>query len=167
MTTKLLSRVFSTTLRPPVPPFTKQTALLKVRLAEDAWNSKDAGKVSLAYTVDSRWRNRSEFLKGREEIVKFLENKWKKEKEYKLIKQLWAFSDDQIGVRFCYEWYDEANAQWKRSYGNEMWKFDENGLMKRREASINDVDISEEDRKFLWTGDKRPEDHPGLDELDM
>lgn len=152
--------------RPPFPPFTLETATQKVRAAEDGWNNRNPEKVSLAYTEDSVWRNRSTFLQGREAIVAFLTGKWAKERQYRLIKELWAFHGDNIAVRFQYEWHDEAGA-WFRSYGNEQWAFDANGLMRRREASINDVAISEDDRKFHWPLGPRPSDHPGLSELGM
>lgn len=149
--------------KPPFPPFTEETARKKVRMAENAWNTRDPEKVSLAYTIDSIWRNRSEFLQGREEICGFLTRKWEKERDYRLIKDLWAFNENRIAVRFQYEWHD-AEGQWYRSYGNEQWEFDENGLMRRREASINDVEISEAERRFHWPAGPRPEDHPGLSE---
>ncbi|MGB8840115.1 MAG: nuclear transport factor 2 family protein [Aliidongia sp.] len=152
--------------RPPLPPFTAETAARKVRLAEDAWNSRDPVRVSLAYTEESRWRNRSEFLQGRPAIVEFLTRKWALEHDYRLIKELWAFHENRIAVRFQYEWHDAAGA-WFRSYGNEQWEFDERGLMRRREASINDVAIQAADRKFLWPAGPRPEDHPGLSELGL
>ena len=153
--------------RPPLPPFTRQTATQKARLAEDAWNSRDPERVALAYTEDSRWRNRSEFLEGRPAIVAFLRRKWSTELEYRLIKELWAFTENRIAVRFAYEWHD-ANGAWHRSYGNENWEFDEQGLMRRREASINDVPIVEGDRRFFWPAPgSRPADHPGLTELGM
>ncbi len=133
--------------KPPLPPFTRETALKKVQAAEDAWNTKNAEKVSMAYTVDSVWRNRSEFLQGREEIREFLERKWEKEQDYKLKKWLWAFSDNRISAKFEYEWHDESG-QWYRSYGNEQWEFDSNGFMQRREASINDLPIDESDRRL-------------------
>jgi nuclear transport factor 2 (NTF2) superfamily protein len=152
--------------RPPLPPFTAETAAQKARMAEDAWNSLDPQRVSLAYTQDSRWRNRAEFFAGREAIVAFLERKWAKEIEYRLIKEVWAFHNDRIAVRFAYEHHDNAG-NWFRSHGNEQWEFDENGLMRRREASINDVPIEESDRKFLWEGRIRPTDHPGLTELGL
>jgi nuclear transport factor 2 (NTF2) superfamily protein len=152
-------------LRPPAPPFTLETAILKVRLAEDAWNSRDPARVALAYTQDSVWRNRSEFFSGRAAIVEFLTRKWAKEQDYRLIKELWAFHQNRIAVRFQYEWRDEAN--WFRAYGNEQWEFDGDGLMLRREASINDVPIAAADRKFLWPGRPRPADHPGLSELGL
>ncbi|WP_346296636.1 nuclear transport factor 2 family protein [Rhodopseudomonas sp. P1] len=148
--------------RPPLPPFTRETAAQKVRMAEDAWNSRDPARVSLAYTPDSRWRNRAEFLQGRDAIVEFLTRKWAKEHEYRLIKDLWAFDGRFIAVRFQYEWRDD-NGLWYRSYGNEQWEFDDDGLMRRREASINDVAISESDRRFHWPAPgPRPDDVPGL-----
>ncbi|MFG1362063.1 nuclear transport factor 2 family protein [Xanthobacter versatilis] len=152
--------------RPPLPPFTVETAAQKARLAEDAWNSRDPERVSLAYTPDSRWRNRSDFLVGRPAIVAFLTAKWQKERDYRLIKELWGLNDNRIAVRFQYEWHD-ADGAWYRSYGNEQWEFDENGLMRRREASINDVAIRENERRFLWPLGPRPADHPGLTELGM
>ena len=148
--------------RPPFPPFTEETARQKVRMAEDAWNSRDAERVSLAYTEDSTWRNRSEFFQGRAAIVEFLKRKWAGELDYRLIKDLWAFSGNRIAVRFQYE-SQNAQGQWFRSYGNEQWEFDEHGLMRRREASINDVPIAAGDRRFLWDAPgPRPKDHPGL-----
>jgi nuclear transport factor 2 (NTF2) superfamily protein len=155
-----------TPARPPVPPFTRETAILKVRLAEDAWNSRDPEKVSLAYTPNSRWRNRSEFVNGRAEIVAFLTRKWRKELDYRLIKELWAFNDNRIAVRFAYEWHDDAGS-WYRSYGNENWEFDSNGVMQVRHASINDLPIKESDRKYRWPLGRRPDDHPGLSELGL
>jgi uncharacterized protein len=152
--------------RPPFPPFDIESATKKVRMAEDAWNGKDPVKVSMAYTTDSIWRNRSEFFQGRERIQEFLERKWKQEQEYRLIKELWAFHNTRIAVRFQYEYHDESG-RWFRAYGNEQWEFDENGLMKRREASINDVEIFREDRRFLWGAGPRPTDHPGLSEPGM
>lgn len=152
--------------RPPLPPFTLETAKQKARMAEDAWNSRDPERVSLAYTEDSQWRNRSEFFSGRPAIVAFLKRKWEKELDYRLIKELWAFHESRIAVRFQYEWRD-AGGEWYRAYGNEQWEFDENGLMRRREASINDVPIRAEDRKFLWPAGPRPADHPGLTELGL
>jgi nuclear transport factor 2 (NTF2) superfamily protein len=153
--------------RPPFPPFTLETAIEKARKAEDAWNSRDPARVSLAYTPDSRWRNRSEFLEGRPAIVEFLTRKWAKELEYRLIKEVWAFTDNHIAVRFAYEWRD-AGANWFRSYGNENWAFDANGLMRERHASINDVAIQQSDRKFLWdNAAPRPAGHPGLSELGL
>ena len=156
----------STTQRPPLPPFTRETAIHKVRLAEDAWNSRDPEKVSLAYTVDSRWRNRSEFVNGRQCIVAFLRRKWTKELDYRLIKELWAFEGNRIAVRFAYEWHDDAG-NWFRSYGNENWEFDESGLMRLRLASINDLPIKETERKYYWTLGRRPDDHPGLSDLGL
>ncbi|MCB1791037.1 MAG: nuclear transport factor 2 family protein [Gammaproteobacteria bacterium] len=152
--------------RPPIPPFTAETAAQKVRLAEDGWNSKDPAKVALAYTPDSRWRNRSEFLQGREAIVQFLQRKWARELDYRLIKELWAFTDNRIAVRFAYEWHDDAG-HWFRSYGNENWAFDDNGLMRLRIASINDLPISESQRLYHWPAGRRPEGHQGLSELDL
>ena len=152
--------------RPPVPPFTRETAILKARLAEDAWNSRDPEKVSLAYTLDSRWRNRSEFVNGRAEIVAFLTRKWRKELDYRLIKELWAFNDNRIAVRFAYECHDDSG-NWYRSYGNENWEFDDDGLMHKRHASINDLPIKESDRKYQWPLGRRPDDHPGLSELGL
>ena len=149
------------TPRPPFPPFTRETAMQKVRMAEDGWNGRNPEKVALAYTVDSEWRNRNEFLKGRAEIVDFLEQKWAKEREYRLIKELWAFEGNRIAVRFAYEWHDDKG-QWWRSYGNENWEFDENGLMQKRYASINDLAIQESDRLFHWPQGRRPDDHEGL-----
>ena len=152
--------------RPPLPPFTPETAPLKVRKAEDAWNTRDPHAVSLAYTPDSRWRNRAEFLNGREEIVAFLTRKWARELEYRLIKELWGFRENRMAVRFCYEWHDTAG-QWFRSYGNELWEFDENGLMRTRHASINDLAIPESERLFHWPQGRRPDDHPGLSDLGL
>ena len=149
-----------------VPPFTRETAILKARMAEDAWNTRDPQRVSLAYTVDSRWRNRSEFVHGREEIVTFLTRKWSRELEYRLIKEVWAFDGARIAVRFAYECHDAAG-QWWRSYGNENWEFDENGLMKTRHASINDLAITESDRLYRWPIGRRPDDHPGLSDLGL
>lgn len=150
-----------------IPPFTAEIAARKVRMAENAWNTRDPERVSLAYTEDSRWRNRSEFFSGRPAIVAFLQRKWQKELDYRLIKELWAFTADRIAVRFQYEWHDAAGA-WYRSYGNELWEFDARGLMRQRHASINDVAIAERERKFLWPAPgPRPEDHPGLTELGL
>lgn len=147
------------------PPFTQETAARKVRMAEDGWNSRDPARVALAYTEDSVWRNRSEFLVGRDEIRKFLFGKWNRELEYRLVKALWAFTGDRIGVRFQYEWHD-ARGHWYRSYGNELWEFDEGGLMRRREASINDVAIQESERRFFWPAPgPRPMEHPGIPEV--
>lgn len=150
--------------RPPLPPFTLQSAREKVRLAEDAWNSRDSARVALAYTEDSVWRNRDEFFSGRPAIEAFLARKWSREHEYRLIKELWAFYENRISVRFQYEFHDDGG-QWYRAHGNEQWEFDEQGLMRRREASINDVPIREEDRLFRWPAGRRPDDHPGLTEL--
>jgi len=148
------------------PPFTAESAARKARLAEDAWNSRDPERVSLAYTPDSVWRNRAEFLRGRAEIVAFLGRKWARELEYRLIKEVWAYTDDRIAVRFAYEWHDDSG-HWYRSHGNEQWEFDTEGLMRRREASINDVLLPEEDRKFRWPLGPRPAGHPGLSELGL
>ena len=153
--------------RPPLPPFTRETAIAKVRAAEDAWNRRDPEKVSLAYTPDSVWRNRAEFLHGRAEIVAFLARKWARELDYRLIKELWAFTENRIAVRFAYEWHDDSN-QWFRSYGNENWEFDEHGYMRRRIASINDLPIAINDRKYHWAAPgPRPLDHPGLSDLGL
>jgi len=152
--------------RPPLPPFSRETATAKVRLAEDAWNSRDPKRVALAYTHDSRWRNRSEFPIGRAEIESFLERKWKHELDYRLVKELWAFEGYRIAVRFAYEWRDETD-RWFRSYGNENWEFDANGLMRLRFASINDLPIAEGDRKLRWPIGRRPDDHPGLSALGL
>jgi nuclear transport factor 2 (NTF2) superfamily protein len=152
--------------RPPVPPFTTAAAVQKVRLAEDAWNSRDPERVALAYTADSRWRNRAEFFAGRDAIVAFLKRKWARELEYRLIKELWAHGDRRIAVRFQYEFHDDSGL-WYRAHGNEQWEFDDEGLMRRREASINDVPIPEGDRKFTWPLGPRPADFPGLTELGL
>lgn len=152
--------------RPPFPPFTRETAMQKVRMAEDGWNNRDPEKVAFAYTVDSEWRNRNQFLNGRAEIVEFLKRKWASEHEYRLIKELWAFEGNRIAVRFAYEWHDEAG-QWWRSYGNENWAFDETGLMQKRYASINDLAINESDRLFDWPQGRRPDAHKGLSELGL
>jgi nuclear transport factor 2 (NTF2) superfamily protein len=152
--------------RPPLPPFSRDTAIQKIRLAEDAWNSQDPERVSLAYTPDSRWRNRSEYVAGREQIRGLLQRKWQREHEYRLIKELWAFTDNRIAVRFVYEWQDD-NGAWFRACGNENWLFDDNGLMAQRHASINDVPITEAERKFRWPRGRRPDDHPGLTELGL
>jgi nuclear transport factor 2 (NTF2) superfamily protein len=152
--------------RPPLPPFTYDTAVEKVRKAEDAWNSRDPERVSLAYTPDSRWRNRSEFVVGREAIVGLLTRKWRRELEYRLCKELWSFHENRIAVRFLYESHD-AGGQWWRSFGNELWEFDENGLMRTRQASINDVKIDEAERKFRWALGPRPADHAGLTEMGL
>ncbi len=147
--------------RLPLPPFTLETAMQKVRLAEDAWNTRDPVQVSLAYTEDSRWRNRTEFLQGRAAIVEFLTRKWQKELDYRLIKEIWGCRENRIAVRFAYEWHDR-DGQWFRSYGNENWEFDESGLMRLRLASINDTSIAEDDRKYHWPMGRRPDDHPSL-----
>ena len=152
--------------RPPLPPFTPETAARKARGAEDAWNSRDPARVALAYTPDSRWRNRAEFFSGRQAIAAFLARKWERELEYRLIKEVWAFTENRIAARFAYEWHDAAGA-WFRSHGNEQWEFAENGLMRRREASINDVPIAEADRLFHWPSGPRPADHLGLTELGL
>lgn len=152
--------------RPPLPPFNAETAAQKVRMAEDAWNNRDPKKVSLAYTPDSIWRNRAEILTGREAIVDFLTRKWNKELDYRLIKELWAFTGNRIAVRFAYEWHNDFG-HWFRSYGNENWEFDESGLMQRRIASINDLSIDETERKYHWPLGRRPDDHPTLSELGL
>ena len=152
--------------RPPLPPFNEESAKQKVQAAEDGRNNRNPEKVAMAYTPDSQWRNRDEFLNGREEIVEFLTRKWAKELEYRLIKELWAYTDNRIAVRFAYEWQDDAG-QWFRSYGNENWEFDENGYMAVRRASINDLTISDEDRKFRWPSGPRPADHPSLSDLGL
>ena len=152
--------------RPPLPPFDEESAKLKVRMAEDAWNTRDPNKVALAYSVDSTWRNRAEFFTGREAIVEFLTRKWNRELQYRLIKELWAFRNNRIAVRFAYEWHDDSG-QWYRAYGNENWEFDENGYMCRRVASINDLPIRENERKYHWPIGRRPDDHPGLTELGL
>jgi nuclear transport factor 2 (NTF2) superfamily protein len=156
----------ATIQRPPLPPFTHETAIQKVRLAEDGWNSRTPEKVALAYTIDSRWRNRSEFVNGRQEIIAFLTRKWAKELDYRLIKELWGFEGNRIAVRFAYEWHDDSGS-WFRAYGNENWEFDENGLMRLRFASINDLPILESDRKYHWALGRRPDDHPGLSDLGL
>jgi nuclear transport factor 2 (NTF2) superfamily protein len=154
------------TARPPLPPFTLETAIQKVRLAEDAWNTRDPVRVAGAYTADSQWRNRAEFPTGRDEIVAFLTRKWARELDYRLIKEIWTFAENRIAVRFAYEWRDDSG-HWFRSYGNENWEFDENGLMRRRFASINDKPIAETERKYHWPLGPRPADHPGLSELGL
>jgi nuclear transport factor 2 (NTF2) superfamily protein len=160
-----------TETRPPVPPFTRETAIQKVRMAEDGWNSRDPQRVAMVYTQDSQWRNRAEFPKGRAQIVEFLTRKWAKELDYRLIKELWAFDGNRIAVRFAYEWHDDpvsnGEPNWFRSYGNENWQFDANGLMELRYASINDLPIKEADRKFFWPLGRRPDDHAGLSELSL
>lgn len=153
-------------MRAPVPPFSFEEAVQKVRMAENAWNARDPAKVALAYTPDTRWRNRSEFLTGREEVDAFLTRKWAAESDYRLIKEIWAHGDAKIAVRFCYEYHD-AKGQWFRAYGNENWEFDQDGYMAVRHASINDVPIQEADRLFHWPAGPRPEDHPGLTELGL
>lgn len=154
------------TNRPPLPPFTSGSAVQKVRLAEDGWNSRDPEKVALAYSLDSRWRNRSEFVNGRQEIIAFLTRKWTRELDYRLIKELWAFTDNRIAVRFAYEWHDDSG-NWFRSYGNENWEFGDDGLMRSRFASINDLPISEAERKYHWALGRRPDEHPRLGELGL
>ncbi|MEV7598440.1 nuclear transport factor 2 family protein [Kitasatospora sp. NPDC089797] len=152
--------------RPPVPPFTEDTARRKVRAAEDAWNTRDPHRVALAYAPDSRWRNRAEFLTGRERIAAFLTRKWQRELDYRLVKELWAYGGDRIAVRFAYEWHDDRG-HWHRSYGNENWEFDEHGLMTRRLASINDLPITAGERLLHWPLGRRPDDHPGLTDLGL
>jgi len=151
---------------PPLPPFSRDTATQKVRLAEDGWNSRNPEKVALAYSEDSRWRNRAEFVNGRQEIVAFLTRKWERELDYRLIKELWAFTENRIAVRFAYEWHDDSG-NWFRSYGNENWEFEQNGLMRVRLASINDLPIHESQRKYHWVLGRRPDDHPGLTDLGL
>jgi len=152
--------------RPPLPPFSLETAIQKVRLAEDGWNSRDPERVALVYTPDSEWRNRVEFPKGREQIIEFLTRKWRRELDYRLIKELWAYDSHRIAVRFAYEWHDDAG-HWFRAYGNENWEFDDNGLMRRRYASINDLPIRDGERLFHWPLGRRPDDHPGLSDLGL
>ena len=152
--------------RPPLPPFNAETAAQKARMAEDAWNSRDPARVAMAYTVDSKWRNRAEFIEGRDEIQAFLERKWARELEYRLIKEVWTYAENRIAVRFAYEWRDDSG-HWFRSYGNENWEFDEHGLMRCRIASINDHPIEESERRFHWPQGRRPDDHPGLTELGL
>ena len=152
--------------KPPLPPFTLETAAQKVRLAEDAWNSRDPQRVSLVYTADTRWRNRVEFPVGREQVVELLQRKWAREIDYRLVKELWAHDGNRIAVRFAYEWHDDSG-HWFRSYGNENWEFDENGFMMRRFASINDLPIAQADRKYHWPLGRRPDDHPGLSDLGL
>jgi nuclear transport factor 2 (NTF2) superfamily protein len=154
----------STSDRPPLPPFTREAAILKVRLAEDSWNSRDPEKVAMGYSVDSRWRNRSEFVTGRDAIIEFLRRKWSKELDYRLIKEHWAFTDDRIAVRFTYEWHDDSG-NWFRSYGNENWEYDQHGLNRVRHACINDLPIREEDRQYHWPLGRRPDAHPSLSDL--
>jgi hypothetical protein len=155
-----------TEIRPPVPPFSRETAIQKIRMAEDGWNSRDPQRVSMGYTPDSQWRNRAEFPRGRAEIVEFLTRKWAKELDYRLIKELWAFDGNRIAVRFAYEWHDDAG-HWFRSYGNENWQFDDYGLMALRYASINDLPILESERKFFWPLGRRPDDHASLSDLGL
>jgi uncharacterized protein len=161
MTTRVATPMERAETRPPLPPFTRDTAIQKVRAAEDGWNTRDPERVALAYSTQSRWRNRAEFVVGREQIVALLRRKWARELDYRLIKELWAFEGSRISVRFAYEWHDDAG-NWFRSFGNENWEFDAQGLMTRRHASINDLPIREEDRKFRWPLGRRPDDHPGL-----
>lgn len=156
----------NTITRPPVPPFTLESAKLKVQLAENGWNSQDPEKVALAYTPDSKWRNRAEFITGREDIIQFLDRKWEKEFDYRLLKELWAYKGNRIAVRFVYEWHDEYGS-WFRSYGNENWEFSKAGLMSRRFANINDLPITESQRKLIWEPGSRPDNHPGLSELGL
>lgn len=153
-------------VKAPVPPFSRETAIQKIRMAEDAWNSRDPDRVVLVYTEDTRWRNRAEFPQGRADVKAFLQRKWARELDYRLIKELWAYTDNRIAVRFAYEWHDAAG-QWFRSYGNENWEFSPEGFMMRRFASINDLPISVAERKFFWELGRRPDDHPGLTELDL
>jgi nuclear transport factor 2 (NTF2) superfamily protein len=154
------------TTRPPLPPFTRESAIEKVRLAEDGWNSRDPEKVAMAYAIDSLWRNRAEFPSGRQEIIQFLKRKWARELDYRLIKELWAHDGNRIAERFAYEWHDDSG-HWYRSYGNENWEFNDDGLMARRFASINDLPIPESDRKYHWPLGRRPDDHPGLSDLGL
>ena len=154
------------TPRPPLPPFTLESAIAKVRAAEDGWNGRDPQRVALAYTPDTRWRNRAEFPQGRAAVAALLERKWRRELDYRLIKELWAYTDNRIAVRFAYEWHDDAG-NWFRSYGNENWEFDQHGLMALRHASINDLPIAESERKFHWPLGRRPDDHPGLSALGL
>jgi len=154
------------TTRPPIPPFNQETAIQKVRLAEDSWNTRDPAKVSLGYTLESRWRNRAEFANGRDQIIALLTRKWVKELEYRLIKELWAFHENRIAVRFAYEYHDDSG-NWFRAYGNENWEYDEQGYMYARHASINELPILEADRMFHWTLGRRPDDHPGLSALGL
>ena len=156
----------STETRPPIPPFTLESAQMKVRLAEDAWNTRNPEKVALAYTLDSKWRNRAEFVNGRQEIIAFLKRKWARELDYRLIKEIWAYGSNRIAVRFSYEWHDDSG-NWFRSYGNENWEFDEGGLMRMRYASINDLLIEDSDRKYHWPLGRRPDGHAGLSELNL
>jgi len=152
--------------RPPLPPFSFDSAIQKVRMAEDAWNSRDPQRCAMVYTADTQWRNRSEFLHGREDVIRFLQRKWSKELDYRLIKELWAHDKNRIAVRFAYEWHDDSD-QWYRSYGNENWEFNDHGFMQKRFASINDLPIRESERKFHWPLGRRPDDHPSLSELEL
>ena len=152
--------------KPPCPPFTRESAVQKVRMAEDAWNSRDPDRVALVYTEDTRWRNRAEFPVGREQVRQFLQRKWAKELDYRLIKELWACAENRIAVRFAYEWHDDSN-HWYRSYGNENWEFNEQGFMTRRFASINDLPIKSDERKFFWPLGRRPDEHPALSDLGL
>lgn len=152
--------------KPPLPPFTEETAAAKIRMAEDAWNLRDPARVAMVYTEDTRWRNRAEFPTGREDVRRFLERKWARELDYRLIKELWACTGNRIAVRFAYEWHDDSG-QWYRSYGNENWEFNEQGAMRLRFASINDLPIKESERKFFWPIGRRPDDHPGLSDLGL
>src|SRR4029078_12923172 len=156
----------STETRPPIPPFTLESAQMKVRLAEDVWNTRNPEKVALAYTRDSKWRNRAEFVNGRQEIIAFLKRKWARELDYRLVKEIWAYGSNRIAVRFSYEWHDDSG-NWFRSYGNENWEFDEGGLMRMRYASINDLLIEDSDRKYHWPLGRRPDGHAGLSELNL
>ena len=162
----IISDKEAVTEKPPLPPFTLETAIRKVRLAEDSWNSRDPEKVAGGYSLDSRWRNRAEFVNGRNEIVEFLRRKWSKELDYRLIKELWAFTGNRIAVRFAYEWRDDSG-NWFRSYGNENWEYDEHGLNRHRLACINDLPIRERDRKYHWPLGRRPDEHPGLSDLGL
>jgi len=161
-----MATIATATSRPPLPPFTRESATHKARLAEDSWNSRDPGKVVVAYEIDSRWRNRSEFINGRDDIIALLSRKWAKELDYRLIKELWAFTRNRIAVRFAYEWHDDSG-HWYRSYGNENWEFNDDGLMASRLASINDLPIVEADRKYHWPLGRRPDDHAGLSDLGL
>lgn len=161
-----LNSLLANQMRPPLPPFNRETAMEKVRLAEDAWNTCDPERIALAYTEGSHWRNRAEFIHGRRDIIKFLTRKWVRELEYRLIKELWTFDAARIAVRFAYEWHDYSG-QWFRSYGNENWEFNDKGLMRHRIASINDLAISESERKFHWPVGRRPDEHPGLSDLGL
>jgi len=156
----------ASTARPPLPPFTREAAIQKVRLAEDGWNTRDPQKVALAYSIDSNWRNRAEFVRGREQVIAFLTRKWARELDYRLIKEMWAFTDERIAVRFAYEWHDDSG-NWFRSYGNENWEFNADGLMRVRHASINDLPITPAERKYHWPLGRRPDDHPGLSDLGL